>query len=333
MTRSLTPVRVHKHSNIREEGASLRERKSGVPESPREKREHTSVMVGEVLELLHPQDGDIVVDVTAGSGGHSEAILKQAKVSLIAIDADPDAVERTSARLEKFRSRGSDVKVIEGNFGELDHLLSSHHGKQVDKILFDLGWNMEQLSSGRGFSFMYDEPLDMRYGAKAASGFTAAEILNTWEEKAIADALFGYGEERYARRIARAVVARREMMPIETTLEFVEIIKDSVPPLYRHGKTHPATRSFQALRIAVNDELGVLERGLHAGWKHVRKNGRIAVISFHSIEDRLVKRYFADLAKRGEGKLLSKKPQIANREEVISNRPSRSAKLRGIEKI
>lgn len=290
-------------------------------------------MLREAIELLDLRDGDVVVDATAGSGGHGEAMLRAAKISLIAVDADPDAVERTSQRLEKFRSRGSDVKAVEGNFGSLGSILSTHHGKSVDKVLFDLGWNMEQLASGRGFSFLSDEPLDMRYGEKAASGFTAAEILNTWEETAIADALFGYGEERFARKIARAVVERREIMPIKTTFELVEIIKDSVPAFYRRAKVHPATRSFQALRIAVNDELGVLERGLGAAWKHLEKNGRIAVITFHSIEDRIVKRFFVELKKSGEGTILTKKPIVASREEIINNRPSRSAKLRGIQKI
>jgi 16S rRNA (cytosine1402-N4)-methyltransferase len=290
-------------------------------------------MLRESVDLLDLQDGDIVVDATAGSGGHSEAILKEAHVSLIALDADPQAVERTHARLQKLGSRAKDARVIEGNFGDIDALLSEHHGREVTKVLFDLGWNIEQLASGRGFSFAHNEPLDMRYGERAASGFTAAEVLNTWSETAIADALFGYGEERYARRIAKAVVERREVAPVNTTLEFVEIIRDSVPALYRHGRINPATRSFQALRIAVNDELGVLSRGIEGAWKHLAKEGRIAVITFHSIEDRVVKRAFAELVAKGEGKLLSKKPLTASEEEITTNRPSRSAKLRGIQKI
>ncbi len=332
MTRSLTPVRVHKLS-MREEGASSRERKSEAHVSHPGKREHVSVLLREAVDLLDLHEGDVVVDATAGSGGHSEAILKAAHVSLIAVDADQDAVVRTRERLEKLGERAKEVQVVEGNFGDLDAILKHHHGKEVSKVLFDLGWNMEQLSAGRGFSFAHDEPLDMRYGEKAASGFTAAEILNMWEEKAIADALFGYGEERFARRIARAVVERREIEPIVTTLEFVEIIRDSVPAVYRHGRINPATRSFQALRIAVNDELGVLERGIASAWKHLAKDGRIAIITFHSIEDRLVKRAFAELVKKGEGKLLSKKPLTGSPEEISANRPSRSAKLRGIQKI
>lgn len=333
MTRSLTPVRVHKLS-MREEGASSRERKSGAhATSPEGKREHVSVMLKEAVALLDLHDGESVVDATAGSGGHSEALLRAAQISLISVDADPDAVARTHKRLHALGERAKHAQVVEGNFGDLDTILSHRGGKHIDKALFDLGWNMEQLASGRGFSFAHDESLDMRYGKRAASGFTAAEILNTWEEKAIADALFGYGEERYARRIARAVAVRREIEPIATTLEFVEIIRDAVPASYRHGRINPATRSFQALRIAVNDELGVLERGIQAAWKHLSPGGRIAVITFHSIEDRLVKRAFANLVKKGEGKLLTKKPMTGSSEEIEANRPSRSAKLRGIQKI
>ncbi len=191
---------------------------------------------------------------------------------------------------------------------------------------------MTQLASGRGFSFMHDEPLLMSYGDAPASGFTAREIVNTWDEGVIADALYGYGEERYARPIAKAIVARRQLQPIETTLELVEIIRDAVPGSYRHGRLNPATRTFQGLRIAVNDELGSLQMGLKAAWGHLSPGGRIAVITFHSIEDRAVKRLFADLAREG-GRLLVKKPLVASREEVAANPPSRSAKLRLIEKL
>lgn len=290
-------------------------------------------MLTEAIELLDLHDGDTVVDATAGSGGHSEAMLKAANITLLSIDADKEAALRTEARLKKLgEKKAAHAQVVVGNFGSLGHILGAHHVSHIDKVLFDLGWNMEQLSAGRGLSFMSDEPLDMRYGDIAASGFTAEEILNSWEENTIADVLFGYGEERYARRIARAVVERREITPIKSTLEFVEIIKDSVPALYRHGKINPATRSFQALRIAVNDELGVLERGIKDAWKHLNPGGRIAVITFHSIEDRVVKRLFLELAKDGAGKILTKKPLTASAEEISSNRPSRSAKLRGIEK-
>jgi 16S rRNA (cytosine1402-N4)-methyltransferase len=290
-------------------------------------------MLNEAVALLDLHDNEVVIDATAGSGGHSEAILKHANVALFAIDADQEARARTEVRLKKLGKKAERARVVVGNFGNLGHIFAAHQIKEVDKILFDLGWNIEQLESGRGFSFMHDEPLDMRYGEVAASGFTAEEILNTWEEKTIADVLFGYGEERYARRIARAIIERRTVTPIKTTFELVEIIKDAVPGTYRHGKIHPATRSFQALRIAVNDELGVLERGIKEGWKHLKPGGRIAVITFHSIEDRAVKRLFIELAKGEKGKILTKKPLTASKEELHANRPSRSAKLRALEKI
>jgi 16S rRNA (cytosine1402-N4)-methyltransferase len=268
------------------------------------------------LHTLNLKDGDVVVDATAGAGGHSRAMESAAKIHLIALDADAS----------------SGAGAIEANFGDLEQVLAKLRVKKINKALFDLGWNRGQLEAGRGFSFMRDEPLDMRYGKKARSGFTAAEIVNTWSEATLADVLFGYGEERYARRIAKAVVLRRRQEPIETTRQLVELIRASVPAAYTRGRLHPATKTFQALRIAVNDELGVLESGLEAAWKHLACHGHIAVITFHSIEDRLVKRIFARFKKEG-GMLLSKKPLVPNREEIINNPSARSAKLRGIEKI
>lgn len=305
------PVRGSQRSS-REEGAEVREQALV--------RKHVSVMAKEAIELLALTDGDVVVDATFGAGGHSALIQKAAKVHLITVDADPASGAQHAA-----------------NFGDLSHVLGA---QKIHKALFDLGWNSTQLSSGRGFSFMSDEPLNMSYGERPRSGFTAAEILNTWSEKVIADALFGYGEERYARRIAKAVVERRDLHPFATTMEFVELIKDAVPAAYRRGRLHPATRSFQALRIAVNDELGAIDAGLRAAWKHLATGGRIVVISFHSIEDRAVKRLFASFVKSGEGKpalpagrLVVKKPLIASSEEVKRNPPSRSAKMRVIEKL
>ena len=282
-----------------------------------------------VLRLLDLKAGELVVDATAGLGGHSEAMLKAAPVTLLALDADPTAVAATTASLKRFGAR---AQVVEANFRDLEHVLHKEKIKTINKALFDLGWNMTQLASGRGFSFMHDEPLIMSYGETPASGFTAKEIVNTWEESVIADALYGYGEERYSRAIAKAIVARREIQPIETTLELVEIIRDAVPASYRHGRLNPATRTFQGLRIAVNDELGSIQMGLTAAWEHLAVGGRMAVITFHSIEDRAVKRLLLTFAKQN-GQLLVKKPLVASREEVVHNAPSRSAKLRGIEKL
>jgi len=272
-------------------------------------------MVKEVVGVLAPRAGDVVLDATFGVGGHSAALKRAARIRLVALDADP-------------RAEG----VIEGNFADLDGIFRREGIGEINKALFDLGWNMEQLQAGKGFSFQRDEPLNMSYGREPRSGFTARDIVNGWEEKVIADVLFGYGEERYARRIAKAIVARRKEFPLETTFELVELIKDAVPPAYRHGRLHPATKTFQALRIAVNDELKALEAGLAAAWRHLACGGRIAVITFHSIEDRLVKRYFAALVKT-DGKLLLKKPLTPGRAELAANPRARSAKLRAIEKI
>jgi 16S rRNA (cytosine1402-N4)-methyltransferase len=273
-------------------------------------------MPHEVLAALDVRDGEVVIDATYGQGGHSALLKKEAKIKLVALDADPAA------------------GVIAANFGDLGKVAADLGLASINKALFDLGWNRGQLSAGRGFSFMTDEPLNMSYGPAPRSGFTAAEILNTFTEAALADIFFGYGEERYARRIASAVVERRKSQPFATTLEFVEVIKDSVPAAYRRGRLHPATRSFQALRMAVNGELAVIEQGIAAAWELLADNGRIVVITFHSIEDRLVKRLFANLAKnKKDARLIYKKPLVPAAAEVKANPASRSAKLRAIEKI
>lgn len=295
------------------------------PPSP---RLHESVMVREVIDILAPADGDIVVDATAGSGGHSEALLSRARIRLIALDADPLAVVATERRLLPFGRR---VQVIESQFGDVATALHRAGVVSINKVLFDLGWNTEQLYSRRGFSFLRNEPLLMNYGKSPASGFTARDILNTWSEQALANVLYGYGEERYARAIARAIVQRRKTHFIETTTELVEIIRSTTPRASR-GRIHPATRTFQALRIAVNDELRQLERGIAEAWKVLACGGRIVVISFHSVEDRIVKKLFTAYTKE-EGRLLSKKPITPRREEVYHNPSARSGKLRGIEKV
>jgi 16S rRNA (cytosine1402-N4)-methyltransferase len=322
MTHSLTPVRVQQRLR-REEDGTLREQKLAGEQT------HTSVLVDEVLDFLSLAKGDVVVDATLGMGGHSEALLTAVPVTLLALDADPEAAQAAAVRLKRFSKR---VRIVNANFRDLAAVLKREKVETISKALFDLGWNMTQLSSGRGFSFMHDEPLHMGYSSAPASGFTAAEILNTWSEKVLADVFFGYGEERYARAIARAVVARRTVQPIATTLELAEIVRDAVPARYRHGRIHPATKTFQALRIAVNDELGAIEQGLKAAWDHLAPGGRIAVITFHSIEDRLVKRLMREYAQGGAGRVLTKKPIGATREEIIRNPSARSAKLRAIEK-
>ena len=312
MTFTFTSARDSLRSR-REEGGAVHERaqeqKGAAGANP-----HVSVMPQEVLRALEVKDGEVVLDATHGAGGHSKLLKKEAKIKLVALDADPAS------------------GVVVANFGDLAQVAEGLGITKIDKAVFDLGWNRGQLAAGRGFSFMHDEPLSMSYGETPRSGFTAAEILNTFTEKALADIFFGYGEERYARRIAKAVVERRDTKTFETTLELVEVIKDSVPAAYRRGRLHPATRSFQALRIAVNDELKVIEQGIAAAWELLACDGRIAVITFHSIEDRVVKHAFAALAKK-DGQLLYKKPLIPSAAEVRENPASRSAKLRAIQKI
>lgn len=327
MTFASVPVRGSHHSS-REESGEARE----------QVLQHKTVLLEEAVAALAPKKGDVVVDATYGVGGHSRALKAAARVKVIAIDADPSVLRQGSGQ--------AGAGVIIGNFGDLGGILKNQKIEKVDKVLFDLGWNLTQLGAGRGFSFMRDEPLNMSYGPQPRSGFTAAEILNEWSEKVLADVFFGYGEERYARRIAKAVVTRRKLQPFKTSMELVETLRDAVPAAYRRGRLHPATKTFQALRIAVNDELGVLEQGLKAAWEHLscdgpsprrsglrpREGGRIAVITFHSIEDRLVKRTFAAWAKES-GRLLYKKPLTPSAGEVKDNPSARSAKLRAIQKL
>lgn len=326
------------YRSSREESDTLREpRREGrgrqklgrVTEEPAPSGAHVTVMLKEAVEMLEIKPGELVVDATAGRGGHSEAILAASNATLLALDADINAVEHTRARLASFGERST---VVEANFKDLSKVLKHAGIQTVDRVLFDLGWNKEQLAAGKGFSFLINEPLNMSYGVKPASGFTAAEVVNEWKEETLADVLYGYGEETYARRIAKAIVERREIQPIATTIELAEIIKDAVPAAYRRGRLHPATRSFQALRMAVNAELAAIEEGITAAWEHLAPGGRIAVITFHSIEDRAVKRLFVSFAKGGGGTLVVKKPMVPGKEETDRNPSARSAKLRVIEK-
>lgn len=240
--------------------------------------------------------------------------------------------------------------LIQANFRDLSAQLEKlglpRRGKagitEVDKILFDLGWSSFQLEAGRGFSLKSDEPLLMTYsssegglasGGKEPGALTAQKIVNEWAEESIADVIFGWGEERYSRRIAKCIVERRAKKPFTTARELAEAIYAAVSPRYRFGRIHPATRTFQALRIAVNDELGALTQALADGWRNLAQGGRIAVITFHSIEDRLVKQTFKQWEEAGEGKRITKKPLSPSEEEIASNPRARSAKLRVIQKI
>lgn len=293
---------------------------------------HRSVLLHEAVENLAIQSNDTVVDATIGGAGHMQAIAKKlgSHGRLIGFDLDEDAIERA----RNVFSGDSRVHLVQANFRNLQPELDACGVQKIDKILFDLGWSGYQLKGGRGFSFLSNEPLTMTYGKSGtrSHSLTAATIVNEWGESSIADVLFGWGEERYAKRIARAIVAARDRNRIQTARELAEIVKAAVPAAYRYGRIHPATRTFQALRIAVNDELGALENGLCGAWEMLNPEGRIAVITFHSIEDRIVKRIFVARVKEGAGALIAKKPIVPTALEMKENPRSRSAKLRVIEK-
>ncbi len=299
---------------------------------------HTPVLLKEVMEYLNPEPGDVILDATVNGGGHAREILKK-----IGPEGTLIGIERDSAILEKLKSRmggAENIILINGNFRDLDELIAPFKITELDGALFDLGMSSLQLeppegAAGRGFSFQKDEPLLMNFKREIGpSDLTAADIVNKWSEQDIKEILYEYGEERYGRRIASAIAERREKRPIETTFDLVDIIRTSVPPNYRNSrKINCCTKTFQALRIAVNDELGALKEGIAKAWEMLAPGARIAVISFHSLEDRIVKIFFRGLKAAGEGKILTKKPVTASEEEKKENPRSRSAKLRVCEKI
>lgn len=289
---------------------------------------HQTVLLNETIEGLNLQNGAIVIDATFGGGGHSREICKRfskskLKAKIIALDQDSNTAKNVPS--------GCDITFHNVNFRNLDKVTKAG----VDGIIFDLGLSSDQLeSSGRGFSFMKDEPLLMTMKKNPSTDdITASEIVNTWEEKSLADIIYGYGEERFARRIAKGIVEARTESKIETTFDLVKIIESSVPVAYRKGKINCATKTFQAIRIAVNDELGALSEGLAKGFEVLRAGGRMSVISFHSLEDRIVKRFFKQKERDGEAILIHKKPIVPSKEEIINNKRARSAKLRVLEKI
>jgi len=292
---------------------------------------HQSVLLHEAVESLAIQADDTVVDATLGGAGHALAIAQKLGTggTFIGFDLDQDAIARSREALAESKPH---VHLVEANFRDLTRELEKLGIKTIAKALFDLGWSSYQLDSGRGFSLKSDEPLLMTY-AKDAKALTAAKIVNEWGEESLADIIYGWGEERYSRRIAEAIVKRRERTPFTTARELAETIYASVPVRYRRGRIHPATRTFQALRIAVNDELGALQQALLGAWDVLHHGGRIAVITFHSIEDRLVKQTFRQWEEKGEGRRLTKKPVAPGADELARNPRSRSAKLRVVEKI
>jgi 16S rRNA (cytosine1402-N4)-methyltransferase len=279
---------------------------------------HASVLPAETIELLDPKPGEAWVDCTVGGGGHARLIAGHIGPAgrVVGLDQDPTMLDLARSRLE-----GLPVELVRANFDQLAEVLAARGIAQVDGLLADLGFSSDQLAeAGRGLSFRGDGPLDMRLDPTA--GATAADLVNTLSEAALADVFFEYGEERHSRRVARRVVERRAEKPFTTTGELADVVRRCVP---RSGGIDPATRVFQALRIAVNDELGALDRLLALLPKVVRTGGRVGIISFHSLEDRRVKHAFRDAA---VWKPVNKKPVEAGDAEVARNPRARSAKLR-----
>jgi len=304
---------------------------------------HVPVMVGRVADLLVTGEGGVFVDCTVGEGGHAQAVLERAgpRVVLIGIDRDRRALEAARARLEPL---GGTVRLHHGSYADVASICGDYRGR-VGGILFDLGVSSFQVDDpGRGFSYSADGPLDMRYDASA--GETAADLLNRVPRRELARILKEYGEERWASRIASFIDQARRRRPISTTGELVEIVKDAVPAAARRSGGHPARRTFQALRIAVNDELAALAGALRDAVELLRGGGRIVALSYHSLEDRIVKRTFAELAGKGPGppvpvraetqallRVLTRKPERPGADEVQRNPRSRSARLRAAERL
>lgn len=293
---------------------------------------HITVLTKEAVDALAIKQNATVVDATVGTGGHTRHIIsKLGKEGVcIGIDADPEAIQIAEQTL----TGNATIYFRVGNFRNINSILDDIGIHEVNAVLGDLGWRTEQFGgNGKGFSFMVDEPLIMTYGDPESYQFVARDILNEWDEIDIAHVLTGYGEERFARKIARKIVEVRTRKPIMTTFDLVAVIKDAVPSFYHHHKIHFATRTFQALRIAVNDELKALESFIEQSILRLAPAGRLAIISFHSLEDRIVKHTFREYAHNGNGNVLTKKPITATSEELEKNPRARSAKLRIFEKI
>lgn len=306
---------------------------------------HVSVLLQECLEGLNIRPEGIYVDGTLGGAGHSSRIAQRLTTGrLIGIDRDPVALAAAGERLKPWKDR---VTLVHSNFCEIKQVLSDLQIPGVDGILLDLGVSSPQLDDGqRGFSYMADAPLDMRMNGEDA--LTAREVVNTWPQEELKRILYTYGEERYAPQIASAICRRREEAPIETTLELVDIIRSAMPAAALREKQHPAKRSFQAIRIAVNDELGSVEKVMADAIPLLNPGGRLAVITFHSLEDRIVKNAMAGAAKgctcppnfpvcvcgkKPQVKLISRKPIVSGAAELAENPRARSAKLRVCEKL
>ncbi len=287
---------------------------------------HVPVLLNKVLEIFSPLSDKFIIDGTVDGGGHAVEIVKRLEPNGIFLGIDWDKSMITGSKSRIGQTPKVKVHLIEGNYADLPAILKNKKQGKADGLLLDLGLSSEQLeSSGKGFSFMKDEPLIMRY---AQEGPTAAEIINGQNEKELVDIFFRYGEERYARSIGKRIVEIRRRKRIITTFDLVEAIRGAVPKSYERGRIHPATRIFQALRIYINNELGNLESVLKSLPNILKPGGVIVIISFHSLEDRMIKNYFRDMGKQGLIQIITKKPIVAEREEILVNPRSRSAKLR-----
>ncbi len=295
---------------------------------------HITVLQSEAITALGLRPSSVVVDATYGGGGHAQMICEQlsSRGVYIGIDADQTAFSDNPLDLKKIKPV---IHLINNNFSNLKDILSSLHIKQVDGILADLGWRTDQFTDGgKGFSFQAEDPLLMTYGDPDSYAFTAYDLVNGWDEEDIANVLYGYGDERYSRRIARAIVTAREKQPIATAKELADIIAYAMPKIAKYKSSiNLATKSFQAIRIAVNDELKVLEQFIDQAIECLAPGGRLAIISFHSIEDRIVKLKFKELTASDEFEILTKKPITASDDELMNNPRARSAKLRIITRI
>lgn len=305
-----------------------------------EKTPHIPVLLNEVVESIAPKDGGVYVDGTFGAGGYTRAVLDAADCTVYAIDRDPDAIREGQKLVDAYKGR---LHLLHGTFGEMAELVRGEGVDFVDGVMLDIGVSSMQIDRAeRGFSFQKDGALDMRM---SQNGLSAADVLNTFGEREIADIIYKYGEERFSRRIAAAVVEQRKTAPFKTTLEFADLIRRTVP--HKREDIDPATRSFQALRIYVNDELGQLESGLSAAHDLLKAGGRMAVVSFHSLEDRIVKtfmqeksgktanpsRYMPVVEKQAATlKTITKKPVLPTEAETLRNPRARSARLRVAEK-
>lgn len=307
---------------------------------------HIPVLFEEIMTIMAPKPGELFVDCTLGGGGHSKGFLERTGPDgrLIGIDQDVNALAAAQKNLSIFDGR---VTFVHSNYENLDMILNQHAAEGVDGILFDIGVSSYQLDEkDRGFSYMQDAPLDMRMNQQ--QGLSAWQVVNTYEEPELHRILKEYGEERWAKRIAQFIVEFRGKKSIDTTGELVDMIKRAIPKGAREEGSHPAKRTFQAIRIEVNNELGVLEETIAVAAKHLKKGGRLGIITFHSLEDRIVKEKFRYLAsdcicppelpfcqcdKVSEVKILTRKPVVASIEELQENSRAKSAKFRAVEKI